>query len=99
MVASLPQRRALDAPIRPTRAEISEVALLANLRAARAWASPAELLAVVKANAYGHGAVHVARVLEDEGVAMLGVALVEEGIELRHAGVRAPILVMGGSYE
>ncbi|MBS1152641.1 MAG: Alanine racemase, partial [Myxococcaceae bacterium] len=56
-------------------------------------------MAVVKANAYGHGAVQVARVLEDEGVAMLGVALVEEGIELRSGGVKAPILVMGGSYE
>lgn len=56
-------------------------------------------MAVVKANAYGHGAVQVARVLEGEGVAMLGVALVEEGIELRSGGVKAPILVMGGSYE
>jgi alanine racemase len=99
MPFELPRRRALDHLIRPTRAEISEAALRANLEAVRKLSAPAEVLAVVKANAYGHGAVHVARVLEDKGVAMLGVALVEEGIELRNAGVKAPILVMGGSYE
>ena len=95
----LPRRRALDNLIRPTRAEVSAPALRHNLRLARELAAPAEVMAVVKANAYGHGAVQVARVLEAEGVAMLGVALVEEGIELRSAGVKAPILVMGGSYE
>ncbi len=94
-----PHRRALDQPIRPTRAEISIGALQNNLRVARRAAEGASVLAVVKANAYGHGAVQVARVLEAEGVALLGVALVEEGIELRRAGVRAPILVMGGSLE
>lgn len=98
MPFDLPRRRALDHLVRPTRAEISESALRNNLRAAKQAFAPAEVLAVVKANAYGHGAVQVARVLEDEGVAMLAVALVEEGIELRNAGVRAPILVMGGSY-
>jgi alanine racemase len=99
MPFELPRRRALDHLIRPTRAEISQSALRANLETVRKLSAPAEVLAVVKANAYGHGAVHVARVLEDAGVAMLGVALVEEGIELRNAGVKAPILVMGGSYE
>lgn len=94
-----PRRRALDNLIRPTRAEVSAAALRHNLAAARKLASPAEVMAVVKANAYGHGAVQVARVLEAEGVAMLGVALVEEGVELRNAGVKSPILVMGGSYE
>jgi alanine racemase len=95
----IPRRRALDNLIRPTRAEVSAPALRHNLRVARKLAAPAEVMAVVKANAYGHGAVQVARVLEDEGVAMLGVALVEEGVELRSGGVKAPILVMGGSYE
>ncbi|MEZ5284381.1 MAG: alanine racemase, partial [Vicinamibacterales bacterium] len=51
--------------------------------------------AVVKANAYGHGARRVAEVLEAAGVAMLAVADIEEGVELRQAGVRAPILVFG----
>ncbi len=99
MPFELPRRRALDNLVRPTRAEVSEAALRHNLAAAKKAFAPAEVLAVVKANAYGHGAVQVARVLEDEGVAMLAVALIEEGIELRNAGVRAPILVMGGSYE
>src|SRR4051794_10325762 len=94
-----PRRRALDQPIRPTRAEVSAQALRHNLDAARTLAHPAEVMAVVKANAYGHGAVQVARVLEECGVAMLGVALVEEGVELRNSGVKTPILVMGGSYE
>ncbi len=53
------------------------------------------VIAVVKANAYGHGAVPVARALEDAGAMMLAVADVEEGVELRQAGVRAPILVFG----
>lgn len=99
MSFDIPRRRALDNLIRPTRAEVSAPALRHNLQLARKLAAPAEVMAVVKANAYGHGAVQVARVLEDEGVAMLGVALVEEGVELRSAGVKAPILVMGGSYE
>ncbi|HEX9507566.1 MAG TPA: alanine racemase, partial [Myxococcales bacterium] len=62
-------------------------------------AGSAEILAVVKANAYGHGAVLVARALEALGVRFLAVALIEEGVELRRAGVRVPILVLGGSYE
>jgi alanine racemase len=95
----IPRRRALDQLIRPTRAEISAEALRSNLAAARKLAHPADVIAVVKANAYGHGAVHVARVLEDAKVAMLAVALVEEGVELRRAGITAPILVMGGSYD
>jgi alanine racemase len=53
------------------------------------------MLGVVKADAYGHGAVPVARALEDAGIDMFGVALVEEGVELRAAGIRKPILVMG----
>src|SRR5262245_47489893 len=54
---------------------------------------------MIKANAYGHGAVPVARRLEAAGARFLGVALVEEGEELREAGVRAPVLVLGGSYD
>ena len=53
------------------------------------------IIAVVKANAYGHGAAPVALALESEGAAMLACADIEEGIELRQAGVRAPILVFG----
>jgi len=56
---------------------------------------PPGIIGVVKADAYGHGAVQVARALEDEGIAMLACADIEEGISLREAGVRAPILVFG----
>ncbi|MBI3182913.1 MAG: alanine racemase [Myxococcales bacterium] len=96
---TLPGRGALDRLIRPTRAEIDLAALEHNFGVAKKLAGPAGVLAVVKANAYGHGAVPVARELERLGAAMLGVALVEEGIELRAAGVKAPILVLGGTYE
>jgi alanine racemase len=54
------------------------------------------MFAVVKANAYGHGAVPVSRALVDEGVRMLGVATVEEGVELRQSGIRRPVVVLGG---
>ncbi len=93
------RRRALDHHIRPTRAEIDLAALRHNLSEVQKLVGAAQILAVVKANAYGHGAAPIARTLERAGVPMLGVALVEEGIELRNAGVNAPILVLGGSYE
>ena len=53
------------------------------------------IMAVIKANAYGHGAVPVARTLLAEGVQRFGVALPEEGVELRQAGITAPIHVLG----
>lgn len=81
---------------RPTWAEIDLVALSANLRAIRNRVGARPILAVVKANAYGHGAAGIARALLRDGVESLGVAIPEEGIELRQAGVSAPILVLGG---
>jgi alanine racemase len=96
---ALPRRRALDHLIRPTRAEIDLRALASNLEVARRIAAPAQVMAVIKANAYGHGAVLIARALQEAGVDLLAVALVEEGIELRNAGITVPIVVMGGSYE
>ena len=57
-----------------------------------------KILAVVKAQAYGHGAITVSRHLRGLGADMLGVALVEEGRELREAGIDAPVLVMGVIY-
>jgi alanine racemase len=56
------------------------------------------LCAVVKADAYGHGAIAVARELELTSAAFLGVTLFEEGVALRDAGIRAPILVLGGAF-
>jgi alanine racemase len=66
-----------------------------NQRAGEGPATPPGIIAVIKANAYGHGAVRVARALEEAGAAWLAVADIEEGIELREAGSRARILVFG----
>jgi alanine racemase len=66
-----------------------------NRAAGRGTPHAPGIIAVVKANAYGHGARPVARALEQAGAAMLAVADIEEGVDLREAGVRAPILVFG----
>jgi alanine racemase len=81
---------------RPTRAEIRLGALRRNFRRARELAGPGvKVMAVVKANAYGHGLVRVATELLAEGADYIGVAFLEEGETLRAAGVKAPILVLG----
>jgi alanine racemase len=85
--------------IRPTRAEVDLGALVRNVRTLRGAAPGTALLAMVKADAYGHGAAIVAPALEAEGVELLGVALIEEGLTLRRAGVRGEIVVLGGAYE
>jgi alanine racemase len=66
-----------------------------NEQAGRGASTAPGIIAVVKANAYGHGAVPVARALEEAGARWLAVADIEEGIELRQAGVRARILIFG----
>lgn len=83
---------------RPTRAEIDLGAMARNLRAVREVAAGARVYAVVKADAYGHGLVPVARWLEQQGADGLCVALAEEGLTLRACGVTAPILVLSGAY-
>jgi len=81
---------------RPTVAVIDLDALAHNLREIRKrLAAGTRVCAVVKADAYGHGAVTVSRELERLGVECFAVATVEEGVELRDAGVRRPILVLG----
>lgn len=83
------------ATYRPTYAEIDLTAIRDNVRALSACTAPGvEKLAVVKANAYGHGDVEVARSSLQAGASRLGVALVEEGVRLREAGIDAPILVL-----
>lgn len=86
--------------VRPTFARIDLETLKANYRAVRTFVgqggSPGPaVIAVVKANAYGHGVRAVALALEEAGVTMLACADIEEGVELRDAGVRVPILVFG----
>ena len=84
--------------LRPTRAEIDLGAIAHNLGVVRRAVGSAAVLAVVKADGYGHGVVPVAARLQQEGVDGFGVALAEEGLELREAGVSAPILVLNGVY-
>jgi len=93
-----PERAVPSDAVRPTRAEINLAHLRHNLRVLRRAAGSAEVWAVLKADGYGHGAKAVARTLERAGAAGLCVALLEEAIELREAGIRAPILVMGGYF-
>jgi len=96
MVLRARAHRAEDS-LRPTRAEIDLGAIAENFRAIRAVADR-PLLAVVKCDAYGHGVLPVARRLAGEGVHGFGVALAEEGLELRAAGFEQMILVMNGVY-
>lgn len=91
-----PHAQRAEASLRPTRAEILLDAIGHNLRVIRAAAPRQKVLAVVKADAYGHGVVAVARRLQAEGVDGFGVALAEEGIELREAGIDRTILVLNG---
>lgn len=89
---------------RPTWAEISLAALTENYLtlkshlASSGQSSQKHLMAVVKANAYGHGAVECARALAGVGADWFGVALVEEGVELRRAGIAQPVFCLGGFW-
>ena len=78
--------------------EIHLSAIVRNVRQIRQIAPNADLLAVVKADAYGHGAIAVARAALDAGAAWLGVATLQEGIALRESGIEAPILLLGVTY-
>ncbi len=86
--------------LRPTVAEIDLKKLSRNLHKVRAQVGAhVDLLAIVKANAYGHGAVKLGQFIEENALAQwLGVASVEEGIALRQAGIKLPILVLGSIY-
>ena len=87
-------------PQRPTWAEINLNNLAANFNVIKERVSHvAKVMAVVKADAYGHGAVQCARRLAKEGAEWFGVAMPEEGIELRAAGIGQPILVLGGFWD
>jgi alanine racemase len=79
-----------------TWAEIDLAAIAHNVRELRRISEPrARLMIAVKANAYGHGMVRVARTGLENGADQLGVARIEEGLELRRAGIQAPILIFG----
>ena len=83
---------------RPNQARLDLAALRHNIGHARSLAPQSKVMAVVKANAYGHGAVTIAKTLEPLADA-LAVACIEEALELRAAGVNAPILLLEGFFE
>ena len=85
-----------DTILRRTWAEIDLDALAHNYRQARKRTGPnVKYLGVVKADAYGHGALQVAKKLEELGTDYLAVSSLDEARELRHGGVNAPILILG----
>lgn len=86
--------RGPEARSRPARATVDLAAVRHNVAEIRRLVEPAEVCVVVKANGYGHGAIPVARAAVDAGATWLGVALVEEGLELRAAGIAGRVLVL-----
>ncbi len=94
------QKSSTVTPARPTWAEIDLDALAANFQIVRDHVGASvKIMGVVKANAYGHGAVRCARRLAAAGADWFGVATPEEGIELRLAGIAQPILCLGGFWD
>ena len=95
-----PRRRRPSSPseaivTRPTRAVVDLSAITRNYRFLAERVSPASVIPVVKADAYGHGAVAVVRRLQEAGAAAFGVAIAEEGVALRRAGIGGEILILG----
>ena len=82
--------------VRPTAVTVNLSRITENYRAIGTAVSPAKVMTVLKANAYGHGLIDVAKHVVTLGVPYIGVAFLEEGIILREAGIETPILVMGG---
>jgi alanine racemase len=85
--------------VRPTQLEVDLDRIAANYRVIAEHVGGRPVMAVLKANAYGHGLVEVAARLAREGAPYLGVAYLEEALLLRERGVEAPILVLGGIME
>jgi alanine racemase len=82
--------------VRATVAEIDLTAIAQNIQNIKKQVSPAAVMAVVKADAYGHGAVPVSKAVLNAGASHLAVAFVQEALELRRQGIKAPILVFAG---
>ena len=84
--------------LRPTRVEVDLKVLAENFKRIKARAGSAMVMPVLKANAYGHGLVRVAQLMQELNADYLGVAVLEEGILLRRQGITTPILVLGGIW-
>jgi alanine racemase len=90
----------IDFPLRPAWVEIDLARLRRNVQLIRADLPPSvRLMAVVKDEAYGHGAVDVARIAVEEGASCLGLSTLEEALTLRAAGISAPLLLLGERQE
>lgn len=87
---------ATEGELRPTHVEVNRTALAENLEAIRAHVGAAGVMPILKANAYGHGLVEVARLYAKQNAAYLGLAYLEEGLRLRQEGITTPILILGG---
>lgn len=85
--------------VRSARIDVDLDAIFHNVSAMASLAAPARVMAVVKADGYGHGAVAVAETALAAGAGSLAVALVQEGVELRRAGIEAPILLLSEQPE
>lgn len=93
------RQQALSISVRPTYARIDTSSLVHNLKVVRELVGDrVRVLAVVKANGYGHGAIQAAQAFVEAGAWGLAVSLVEEGVELRQGGITAPVLVLGGVH-
>lgn len=79
---------------KPTWAEINLDNLIYNYKVLKQLCHNTDISCVVKANAYGHGAIEVSKALEDEGAHYFSVSSLQEGLELRHAGIKSPIMIM-----
>ncbi len=88
----------IDEIIRPTRVEVDLKILKKNFEEIKKHVTNTKIMPILKANAYGHGLVRVAKLYQDLKADYLGVAVVEEGILLRQTGINIPILVLGGIW-
>jgi len=82
--------------VRPTLVEVDLNRLASNFQAIRQHVAPSKVMPILKANAYGHGLLRTAQLMESLNADYIGVAVLEEGILLRQNGIRMPILVLGG---
>jgi len=88
----------LDEIIRPTQLVIDLKVLKENFKKIKQHVSPARMMPILKANAYGHGLVRIAQLMQELNADYIGVAVLEEGILLRGTGITLPILVLGGIW-
>ena len=83
---------------RPTHLEVDLETLTENYHILKRHVSPRIVMVVLKANAYGHGLVKVAKALTEAGCSHIAVAYLEEGLLLRKSGITATILILGGDH-